>query len=114
LRDFISIVESATGKKAHINILPDQPGDVPRTAADISKAKKLLGYNPKVSFEEGISRLVDWYRDEYSTLDEEPERAYEPPVTFQSGEGSSQVNRLTKSTSMLSFALGSHNEAGAF
>merc|ERR1711998_48495 len=63
LKHFISIVEEATGKKANIKVLPDQPGDVPRTCADISKAKKMLGYSPKISFEEGLQRTVQWYRD---------------------------------------------------
>jgi len=68
LKEFISIVEEASGKKAVIKILPDQPGDVPRTCADISKAKELLGYYPKVTFEEGIRRTVEWYSTEYSSV----------------------------------------------
>ena len=46
LRDLITAIEAAVGRKAQINKLPDQPGDVPITCADISKARKLLGYNP--------------------------------------------------------------------
>ena len=49
LTDFISLVEKETGKKASIELLPEQPGDVPRTCADISKARKMLGYDPKLS-----------------------------------------------------------------
>jgi len=45
-----------------IKELPMQPGDVERTYASISKAQKLLGYNPKTSFEEGIKKFVDWYK----------------------------------------------------
>ena len=48
------------GRKAIIEVVPDQPGDVDRTCADISKAKVLLGYDPKVSFEEGIARTAAW------------------------------------------------------
>lgn len=44
-------------------MLPEQPGDVERTCADISKAKELLGYNPKVTFEEGIARTTAWYKE---------------------------------------------------
>jgi len=65
LRDFISIVEKATGKKALIDVLPDQPGDVPRTAANISKASLMLGYQPKTGFEEGIRHLTKWYKEAY-------------------------------------------------
>lgn len=63
LKYFIDKVQEYLGKKANIKVLPDQPGDVPRTCADISKAKKMLGYSPKISFEEGLQRTVQWYRD---------------------------------------------------
>jgi UDP-glucuronate 4-epimerase len=55
------LIEENLGKKAVIRELPDQPGDVPITSADISKAKRLLGYNPQVSIEEGVKRFVSWY-----------------------------------------------------
>jgi UDP-glucuronate 4-epimerase len=45
--------------------LPDQPGDVPYTCADVSKAYELLGYRAKVSFDESIRKTVDWYMHEY-------------------------------------------------
>lgn len=61
LRDMISAIEQATGAKAKIKPLPMQPGDVDITYADIEKAKSLLGYHPKYSFEEGIRNFVDWY-----------------------------------------------------
>lgn len=63
LKDFISLVEKCVGKEAKIEILPHQPGDVDRTCADISKARELLGYDPKVPFEEGIRRTAEWFRD---------------------------------------------------
>lgn len=62
LSDFISLVESCVGRRAVIEVLPEQPGDVERTCADISKARRLLGYNPQVSFETGIARTADWYK----------------------------------------------------
>lgn len=65
LRDFISIVEKHVGCKATIKIMPDQPGDVPYTCADVSKAHELLGYKATVPFDEGIRRTVDWYVNEY-------------------------------------------------
>ena len=65
LRDFIRLVQKYTGKSAMIKVLPDQPGDVPYTCADVSKASYLLGYRAKVSFEEGIKRTVEWYKQTY-------------------------------------------------
>jgi len=61
LKDLISAIEKMLGKKAQINRLPEQPGDMPLTCADISKARKLLGYNPKTKFEEGLPKFVDWF-----------------------------------------------------
>ena len=61
LNDFIRLVEEHSGRKAIINVMPEQPGDVPRTCADISKARELLGYDPKTPFSEGIAKLVKWY-----------------------------------------------------
>ena len=66
LRDFISLVETCTEKKAVIQILPEQAGDVDRTCADISKARELLDYNPKVTFEEGITKTIEWYKEAHS------------------------------------------------
>ena len=63
LNDFIRLVEKYTGKAAVINQKPDQPGDVPRTCADISKAKTLLDYDPQTPFPEGIRKLVAWYQE---------------------------------------------------
>jgi UDP-glucuronate 4-epimerase len=63
LRKLISLIEKALGKKAHVEELPDQPGDVPITYADITKARRLLGYDPKVGIEEGVGRFVRWFRD---------------------------------------------------
>src|SRR5690242_5568736 len=61
LNDLIAAIEQALGKKAKINRLPEQPGDMPLTCADISKARKLLGYNPKTKFEDGLPKFVDWF-----------------------------------------------------
>jgi len=62
LADLIALIESALGKKAIINRQPLQPGDVPITFADISKARARLGYNPQVKVEKGIPLFVDWFR----------------------------------------------------
>lgn len=61
LKDLIAAIETALGKKAKINQLPEQPGDVPLTCADISKAQRLLGYKPTTRFSEGLPRFVDWF-----------------------------------------------------
>jgi UDP-glucuronate 4-epimerase len=61
LKDLIAGIENVLGKKAKINRLPEQPGDMPLTCADISKARKLLGYNPKTKLSEGLPRFVDWF-----------------------------------------------------
>ncbi len=63
LAELVAAIERATGKSARLEHLPDQPGDVPVTFADVSKAKRLLGYSPKVSLDEGLSRYVAWYRN---------------------------------------------------
>jgi len=62
LRDLISVIESVCDKKAVIEQLPDQPGDVPRTFADVSRAKELLGYAPTTAIRDGIKAFVNWYR----------------------------------------------------
>jgi UDP-glucuronate 4-epimerase len=63
LRRFIGTVEELCGRKALINVMPEQPGDVPRTSADTTKAELLLGFKAEVSLEEGLKRTVDWYKD---------------------------------------------------
>ena len=49
-----------------VELLPEQPGDVPVTYADISKARRLLHYEPKITLEEGIRRFVEWLKARYS------------------------------------------------
>jgi UDP-glucuronate 4-epimerase len=61
LSDLIRIIEEATGKSAVIRRLPDQPGDVPITFADVSKARRLLGYAPVTPITAGIREFVDWH-----------------------------------------------------
>ncbi len=63
LRDVISLVEAKTGRSAELVYGPMHPADVPATWADISKAERLLGWRPEVTLDEGVSRLVDWYRE---------------------------------------------------
>jgi len=61
LKDLIAAIEKTLGKKAKINSLPEQPGDVPLTCADISKARKLLGYNPTTPLGLGLPKFVGWF-----------------------------------------------------
>ena len=63
LKEMIQILGEEIGVEPRVNRLPDQPGDVVRTFADISKARDLLGYNPQWDFREGIRAFVSWYRD---------------------------------------------------
>jgi UDP-glucuronate 4-epimerase len=63
LSHFISTVEKILGKKANIKEYPMQPGDVLVTNADLTKSRKLLGYDPKVKIEEGMERFIAWYQE---------------------------------------------------
>jgi UDP-glucuronate 4-epimerase len=66
IRDVIAMVEEFTGKKAVIQQKPAHPADVPATWADIGKARKLLSWEPQTKLEDGVKKLVDWYRAEQS------------------------------------------------
>ncbi|MDZ7260652.1 MAG: GDP-mannose 4,6-dehydratase [candidate division KSB1 bacterium] len=63
--DVITLIEDYLGKKAKIEKLPPQMGDVPITYADIEKARRELGYNPIVSIEEGLKKFITWYKEVY-------------------------------------------------
>lgn len=62
LSRLIELLENALGKKAIIDRQPMQPGDVPLTFADISKARAKLGYNPQTKIEQGIPAFIDWFK----------------------------------------------------
>ena len=62
LRELVRLIEKNLGKKAVIERLEFQPGDVSITYADIAKAQQKLGYQPKIGMEEGVRRFVEWYR----------------------------------------------------
>jgi UDP-glucuronate 4-epimerase len=64
LKRLIELIAAALGKEPVIESLPFQEGDVPLTHAEIDKARRLLGYAPKIGIEEGIRRFVEWYRSE--------------------------------------------------
>lgn len=62
LRELISLLEQELGACAQIDWQPLQPGDVPQTFADISKARRLLGYDPQTEIETGLHRFIEWFR----------------------------------------------------
>ncbi len=66
LRDFVTILEDNLGVKANIQYRDMQPGDVITTHADTNQLFDYIGYNPKITIEEGVKRFVDWYREYYS------------------------------------------------
>ena len=60
----VNLIEKIIGKKIRKNILPKQAGDVDKTFADISKARKLLGYNPVTQMETGLEKFNEWFKNE--------------------------------------------------
>ena len=68
LTDLIAAIEKTIGRKAIIERLPDQPGDVPKTYADISKARRLLDYNPETKLEDGLEAFFQWFNEHREIL----------------------------------------------
>ncbi|MDB4345888.1 GDP-mannose 4,6-dehydratase [bacterium] len=66
LSEMIETIEEVVGKKAIIDRLPVQPGDVPQTWADVSKAGKLFGYKPTTTFKQGVEKFVQWRSEQLS------------------------------------------------
>ncbi len=62
LNELIAACEEACGRRAVVNTLPMQPGDVPRTSADVSKARRLLGFEPRTSVRDGVRKFVEWWK----------------------------------------------------
>jgi len=65
LLDFIAALEEALGRKATMNLMPMQPGDVPSTMADVSELEDAVGFRPNTPVREGIARFVNWYKEYY-------------------------------------------------
>jgi len=63
LMRYIAVLEAALGKKAELNLMPVQDGDVARTEADVTETRAALGYAPSTPIDVGVKRFVDWYRD---------------------------------------------------
>jgi len=70
LSDLISLLEKELGTRAEIDWQPPQPGDVPQTFADISKARKLLNYDPQTPIETGVHRFIGWFREHRKPSDQ--------------------------------------------
>jgi UDP-glucuronate 4-epimerase len=62
---YIEVLEACLGRKAEMEMLPLQPGDVPDTQADVTDLEQNVGYRPRVGVEEGVRNFVDWYRAFY-------------------------------------------------
>ena len=65
LMDVVGLIERNLGKKAEINFLPIQPGDVPESFADINKSVEMLHFKPTTNVDVGIKRFIDWYKEFY-------------------------------------------------
>jgi UDP-glucuronate 4-epimerase len=63
LARLVELIEDGLGKKAILDRQPDQPGDVPITYADVTRAEKELGYSPKIPIEDGIARFCAWFKE---------------------------------------------------
>lgn len=63
LAELIDIIQEELGMEAEIHVKPDQPGDVPRTFADVSKAGEILGYAPSTKPRDGIRKYIEWVRE---------------------------------------------------
>lgn len=68
LRRMIETLEAKLGRKAQMNMLPIQPGDVPATYADVSDLEEDVGFRPATSIEDGVARFVEWYTDFYTPV----------------------------------------------
>jgi len=68
LRDLVAAIEEALGKKAVVHYLPEQPGDVERTFAEVSRARADLGFEPKTTLKEGLRKFVAWLRDDMQEM----------------------------------------------
>ena len=65
LLDYIAVIEEAVGRKAELEMLPAQPGDVEETYADVEALKHAVGFEPSTPIEAGVKRFVAWYREFY-------------------------------------------------
>ena len=64
--DFIKAIENATGRKADIQLMPMQPGDVKRTWADVDQLGTAYNYKPQTTVDQGINNFFNWYREYFN------------------------------------------------
>ncbi len=76
LLTYISVLEEALGRKAQLELLPIQPGDVPSTMADVSELEAAVGFRPQTTVDEGIRRFVEWYVEFYAAGRMSPARSH--------------------------------------
>ena len=67
LNQTVEILRKLTGYTGKVEYAPERTGDIKHSLADISRARKALGYDPTVSFEEGLRRTVEWYRQQVAS-----------------------------------------------
>jgi UDP-glucuronate 4-epimerase len=65
LMDFIRLIEEELGKKAELDLMPMQPGDIAETFADVEETTRLTGFRPKTTIREGVPKFVDWFKEYY-------------------------------------------------
>jgi UDP-glucuronate 4-epimerase len=65
LMRYIEVLEQCLGRKAKLDMLPMQDGDVPATFADVESLERDVGFRPRTSVEHGIARFVEWYKSYY-------------------------------------------------
>jgi UDP-glucuronate 4-epimerase len=65
LLDYIAVIERSLGRKAVLDLLPMQPGDVPSTMADVRELEEAVEFRPRTTVEEGVARFVEWYLEYY-------------------------------------------------
>lgn len=94
LSDFIQLVEKYVKRKANIEYLDDQPGDVPYTCANVTKAKNLLGYESHTKFEEGIAKTVKWYKKAYPLGDKKKKQSPDQSSTEEGENRDTNQRRL--------------------
>jgi UDP-glucuronate 4-epimerase len=80
LADLVRWLAEELAVEPRIEYLPAQPGDVPITYADVTKAARLLGYSPKVPIREGLRRFVRWYREQHAAPAAVPSRTLTDPA----------------------------------
>ena len=95
LNDFIALTESLVGKKAVIKQLPNQPGDVPLTYADCTKAHRLLGYEPQFDIKRGMECLVRWYAAFYRQRNEASDEVVKTRPVAMPPASSSESSPMT-------------------